>query len=184
MLTAICAAESAPFLACCFINSGGCMKIKSVVAAVALAAASVSGFAANYSAAFNTEGFASILANYAKLTGTSFNDTWTLSGVTAGTYAIDGSISGSGLSFNSVVMDGTPWTLVSNGTKTNFAELVSFTGSAPVTLSISGTKSGTAPSFYSGGISVTAVPEPETYAMLLAGLGVMGAIARRRKQAA
>ena len=28
--------------------------------------------------------------------------------------------------------------------------------------------------------SVTAVPEPETYAMLLAGLGVMGAIARRR----
>lgn len=31
--------------------------------------------------------------------------------------------------------------------------------------------------------SVTAVPEPETYAMLLAGLGLMGAVARRRKQA-
>jgi len=30
--------------------------------------------------------------------------------------------------------------------------------------------------------SVTPVPEPETYAMLLAGLGVMGFIARRRKQ--
>lgn len=29
--------------------------------------------------------------------------------------------------------------------------------------------------------SVTAVPEPETYAMLLAGLGLMGTIARRRK---
>lgn len=28
---------------------------------------------------------------------------------------------------------------------------------------------------------VTAVPEPETYAMMLAGLGLMGAIARRRK---
>ncbi len=28
----------------------------------------------------------------------------------------------------------------------------------------------------------TPVPEPETYAMLLAGLGVMGAVARRRKQ--
>jgi PEP-CTERM motif len=28
---------------------------------------------------------------------------------------------------------------------------------------------------------ITAVPEPETYAMLLAGLGLMGAIARRRK---
>jgi hypothetical protein len=31
---------------------------------------------------------------------------------------------------------------------------------------------------------VTAVPEPETYAMLLAGLGLMGAIARRRKDKA
>ncbi len=40
---------------------------------------------------------------------------------------------------------------------------------------------------YSGAVidnvSVSAVPEPETYAMLLAGLGLMGAIARRRKQA-
>jgi choice-of-anchor C domain-containing protein len=30
-------------------------------------------------------------------------------------------------------------------------------------------------------VSVTAVPEPETYAMLLAGLGLMAGIARRRK---
>ncbi|MDR0701980.1 MAG: FxDxF family PEP-CTERM protein [Azoarcus sp.] len=31
--------------------------------------------------------------------------------------------------------------------------------------------------------SVTAVPEPETYAMLLAGLGLVGAVARRRMKA-
>lgn len=42
----------------------------------------------------------------------------------------------------------------------------------------------TAFSNYVGAIAVTAVPEPETFAMLLAGLGVMGAIARRRKQTA
>ncbi|WP_235922999.1 PEP-CTERM sorting domain-containing protein [Rugamonas aquatica] len=34
-----------------------------------------------------------------------------------------------------------------------------------------------------GAASIAAVPEPETYAMLLAGLGLVGAIARRRKAA-
>lgn len=36
---------------------------------------------------------------------------------------------------------------------------------------------------YSGDINVSAVPEPETYGMLLAGLGVVGFLARRRRQA-
>lgn len=31
------------------------------------------------------------------------------------------------------------------------------------------------------GINVTAVPEPETYALMLAGLGIMGFVARRRR---
>lgn len=35
--------------------------------------------------------------------------------------------------------------------------------------------------FYLSSMTVAAVPEPETYAMLLAGLGVLGAVARRRQ---
>ncbi len=50
----------------------------------------------------------------------------------------------------------------------------------PFTLTING-YSNIPMTGYHGSISVTAVPEPETYAMLLAGLGLMGAIARRRK---
>jgi hypothetical protein len=33
-----------------------------------------------------------------------------------------------------------------------------------------------------GDVAVTPVPEPETYAMMLVGLGLIGGIARRRKQ--
>lgn len=39
----------------------------------------------------------------------------------------------------------------------------------------------TAVSFAANAVAVTPVPEPETYAMLLAGLGMIGAIARRRR---
>jgi hypothetical protein len=34
----------------------------------------------------------------------------------------------------------------------------------------------------SGGTVVSPIPEPETYAMLLAGLGVIGFVARRRQR--
>jgi hypothetical protein len=54
-------------------------------------------------------------------------------------------------------------------------------GSGSYRLEVSGQAVGTNGGKYNGWLSVTPVPEPESYAMFLAGLGIMGAIARRRR---
>jgi len=46
---------------------------------------------------------------------------------------------------------------------------------------ITGNAAGSKGAFYSITSTVTPVPEPETYAMLLAGLGIVGSLYRRRK---
>ena len=57
--------------------------------------------------------------------------------------------------------------------------------SSKYTFLVSGVTSGSLGSAYTLTVSSTAgvIPEPETYAMLLAGLGVVGMVARRRKMA-
>lgn len=52
------------------------------------------------------------------------------------------------------------------------------TGHAYIT--ITGVTDGGNGGIYSGAIAAAPIPEPETYAMLLAGLGLMGAVVRRR----
>lgn len=49
-------------------------------------------------------------------------------------------------------------------------------------IKVNGVSTGSMGSSYNGYITVTAVPEPETFAMLLAGLGLMGSIAMRRNK--
>jgi hypothetical protein len=46
-------------------------------------------------------------------------------------------------------------------------------------ITVTGLSNGSAGAIYSGAMAA-AIPEPETYAMLLAGLGLMGAVVRRR----
>lgn len=50
-------------------------------------------------------------------------------------------------------------------------------------IDVGGRTNGTQGGIYNGAISVTAVPEPETLAMMLAGLGALGFLARRRQNA-
>ena len=65
--------------------------------------------------------------------------------------------------------------LTGSGSSFSFSNLAAGT----YRLAASGSVDGFGAAF--GGYTVTAVPEPETFAMLLAGLGLMGTIARRRK---
>ena len=50
----------------------------------------------------------------------------------------------------------------------------------PAYITVTGVTDGGNGGIYSGAIAAAPIPEPETYAMLLAGLGLMGAVVRRR----
>jgi hypothetical protein len=56
-------------------------------------------------------------------------------------------------------------------------------GGGAYALRIDGQVVGNGGGAFGGDLAIAAVPEPETYGMLLAGLGVMGFLARRRKGA-
>jgi len=76
--------------------------------------------------------------------------------------------------------DSVKTTVVSSANKISFAW-----GAEPAGnyyLNVAGITNGPFGGLYNGAITVTAVPEPESYAMLLAGLGIMGAIAMRRNK--
>ena len=67
-----------------------------------------------------------------------------------------------------------------NGDNTTFN--VGSLGAGNYHIDFTGTATGLAGGAYLAAVSVAAVPEPESYALLLAGLGVMGTIARRRSR--
>jgi hypothetical protein len=85
-----------------------------------------------------------------------------------------------GDSFEAVVLHG-----VSNATSSNiwqkFTQVINLGNSPSSVLSFYARGKSDSYGGSLDNISVTAVPEPETFAMLLAGLGLMGAVARRRK---
>jgi hypothetical protein len=147
------------------------MKIKQFAIASALAVASVGSYADVVWSANAGESFTTLSA---------FDTTTLYKGVAAGTWEaifnFTGNITLTSVTLNGVALDpvaGPPKAFYKTGLFSGgdiTLEVKGFTGPAP--------KSGVGS--YSGVVSVSAIPEPETYALLLAGLGVVGFVAKRR----
>jgi len=162
------------------------MKIKSLIAATVLSLAASASFAAT------TVNLTQDAVNTNKYTGGftvthtgAFTDTFTFSptlpsSVVSASLISIGFSNADNIDFTSVTLNGYALKIVNGIVDTAItSSQLNLTG--PLTLSVSGL-SGTGAS-YSGTINVTAVPEPETFAMLGAGLALVGFAARRRKAA-
>jgi hypothetical protein len=167
------------------------LNTKTVLAAALFAVAGfVSQAASAASAVFDADGFAEFHSDaFAAGTpsGTSFFQTVTFTGLAAGIYNIDASISATRLDFNAggVVLDGHAFDLVANSSGKYRSGNLIYDGSAPLVLEVWGKTAGSySQAFFNGSISVTAVPEPATYGMLLGGLALVGAVARRKAKKA
>ena len=164
------------------------MKLKSVVATAVLAAASFSASATSYDlGVLDPSGFDTLLGSSIKFgANAAINDTWSFtllapsstSFLASQTFAVaEGAITDFSAVLNSTSFGMTTGagsqTLSWNGALTAGTYVVSITG----TTGLSGAR-------YGASVSAipAPVPEPETYAMMLGGLGLLAFTARRRKQ--
>ena len=143
-----------------------------------LASALVAGFAPAFAAdqiVDLSSGKASFIGSAPLLDGG--DDVISFINLAAGTYSFLFSFSSQNVAGLSADVNGQAATITPVGAVFTFASLAGI-GNSPFTLTLKGTANGD--SLYSGELAVKAVPEPETYALLLAGLGVLGFVARRR----
>ncbi|MCR5867505.1 FxDxF family PEP-CTERM protein [Aquincola sp. J276] len=158
------------------------MKLNHLVAAAVLAVSGAQAFAVTQGESFNTAsstykfGASEIDAN-----GTFTFTLDATEGAMPGVYNIVGSLSATNFSFTGVTLNSQSWTVnsVNNG-KASFG-YIELTSSIPLSLSVSGIKTGTGAGVFSGELVMAPVPEPETYALMLAGLGAVGFVAWRRR---
>lgn len=101
---------------------------------------------------------------------------------TSGTFSV--LTGGLGFTIGSVLLDATPFAFTTTNFGDSTFEQYTLTASslAANTHTISVFGIGTAGSGYTGNVVITPAPEPQSYALILAGLGVIGFIGLRRKK--
>lgn len=167
------------------------MKLKRLLVAAAIAA--------SFGAAHADSGSFNVVNGVGTFTGAvaangSFTDTWTFSlpdAVASGTAVVLSFEFVSSINFDSIsLLQG--MSVLSSATKSldfpGFGGIETWTMTLPAlaagayALELSGTKTGMGPATYFGAVEVTAVPEPETYALALAALGLFAVGSRLKRK--
>lgn len=150
---------------------------RSRIAAAVLLAAVSAAQADNSSLAVT--GPTTVFTDMTPLVG--FIDVLSFTGVAPATYTYTLSFTGFNLNLLGATFESTPIALSTSGMVSNglLTGTVTTTG-APLILALAGSTTG-AGATYTGFLNLSPVPEPETYAMFLAGLGALALIASRRR---
>ena len=151
------------------------MNLKAFALAAGMACAISPAFAADQVIDLSS-GSASFIGSGPLLDGG--DDLISFVNLAAGSYEFVFTLSSQFITGLAASIDGQAATVNNFGVASGYAYLES-SGDAPFTLTISGLAGNRAK--YSGELTVTAVPEPQTYAMVLAGLCVVAFLARRRR---
>lgn len=173
------------------------MNLKSLAGASLLALVTAAAHAENLSPTVElvpnagTPGYFSAALGVTHEFAGSFTDTITISGATAGMVSASlvtiGFLPETDIDLVSVTLNGLPLIIDGGSTAVEVASLPLSAFNGMLTLVVTGTAApllGTGEAIaasYAGTVNVSSpVPEPESYALLLAGLGVVGLLSRRR----